>query len=86
MHAVVSIVVHQYISLQSDQACITGLVDALSDHFTSFFFVTWERSLWPGKEVQSQAAVSITFSLNLAPWHGAYSSSTAQGANLEINL
>lgn len=48
-------------SVQSGQACITGLVNALSDHFTSFF-VTWEQLLlFPKKEVQSQTAFSITF-------------------------
>lgn len=46
-------------SVQSGPACITGLVDALSDHFTAFFC---NMSLpCPTKEAQSQPAFSITF-------------------------
>lgn len=48
-------------SVESGKACITGLVKALSDHFTSVF-VTWEQNLLClKKEIQSQAAFSITF-------------------------
>lgn len=32
------LVLHRYFSLQSGQSRITGLVNALSDHFTRFFF------------------------------------------------
>lgn len=32
------LIVHRYFSAESGQAGITGLRNALSDHFTSFFF------------------------------------------------
>lgn len=60
-----------FFSVESRQARITGLVNALSDHFTSFFFfflVIWEQSLLcTEKEVQSQPSFSITFPSSLAP-------------------
>lgn len=37
MHVVSLCIVRRYFSVESGQACITGLVNALSDHFTSFF-------------------------------------------------
>lgn len=50
-----------FFSVESRQASITGLVDALSDHFTSFFSVTREQSLLCSmKEVRSQPSLSIT--------------------------
>lgn len=64
-------VVRRYFSAQSRQARITGLVDALSDHFTSFFSsssVTWEQSLLCAmKEVQALAVTFDHLPRSLAP-------------------
>lgn len=54
-------------SVESRRARITGLVNALSDHFTSFF-VTWEQSLLcPQEGSPVSAFVFDHFSFNPAP-------------------